>query len=310
MNHYIVEHIKKTVSNHFATFLASLFSMSIVLSCLSLILLARQNLVAMSDRWSQDNEMTAYLDEDLTDTSEALLKAKIENLPEVERVTYVSKTESARRFLKRLGHLSPDFVQSENAEDNPLPATFDISLKAGMDLGERSKIVEAVAQSVSKLAGVTEVSYGHGWLSGWSKFIEKFNVATMASIALVLLIGLLIVGNATRVSMERRVEEVEVLELVGATSSWIRRPFLVEGAFLGVLSAALSLVFSNFLNQMVFNYFSEVGILWVSESKLNLSWNSALLILFIGFLFGLVGSYLCVRKINTGWRTGEAHVSE
>lgn len=305
MNSYTLNHLKKSLSDHSATFLATLFSMSVVLSCLSLILLARQNLVMMADRWNQDSEITAYLMDGLSEKEKRELKKAIESLEGVETATYVSKSEAAKRFLKRMGHLSPDFLQSENPDDNPLPATFDVKIRADLPLGDRTGIIQKVAEKVTTYTGVAEVSFGQGWIDGWSRFLSKFNYVTLGAIAFVLLLGLLIIGNATRVSMERRTEEIEILELVGATSSWIRAPFLMEGALLGLLSASLSLVLSNFLNRALLGYFSNTGWLWLSESGVDLSWSSVIVILLLGLGFGLLGSFLCVRKINTGWQIEE-----
>lgn len=305
MNSYTLNHLKKSLSDHSATFLATLFSMSVVLSCLSFILLARQNLVVMADRWGQDSEVTAYLIDGLSKKEREELKKTIESLSGVERATYISKSEAAKRFLKRMGHLSPDFLQSENPNDNPLPATFDVKIKADLSLDDRAGAIQKVAEKIANYTGVAEVSFGQGWIEGWSRFLQKFNLVTLGAIGFVLLLGLLIIGNATRVSMERRAEEIEILELVGATSSWIRGPFLIEGALLGLVSASLSLVLSNFLNRAMLGYFSNTGWLWVSESGVDLSWGSMLTILLLGLGFGLLGSFLCVRKINTGWQIEE-----
>ncbi|NCN95526.1 MAG: FtsX-like permease family protein [Bdellovibrionales bacterium] len=299
MNSYTLNHLKKSISEHSATFLATLFSMSVVLSCLSLLLLARQNLISMAEKWGQDSEITAYIDDDLDQKSQLNLKEKIESLEGVEAASYVSKSEAAKKFLARMGHLSPNFLQSDKADENPLPATFDIKMRADISLGDRLGVLKATSEKISSYVGVTEVTFGQGWMETWGKFIQKFNFATLASIGFVLVLGLLIIGNATRVSMERRLEEIEVLELVGATRAWIRKPFLIEGALLGLASAVLSLFISSFLNRAVLGYFSDAGWIWMSDSSLELSWLSALVILLTGLFFGLLGSYFCVRKINS-----------
>lgn len=304
MNSYIATHLKKSISDHFATFMASLFSMSVVLSCLSLLLLARQNLATMADRWGQDSEITAYLEEELQVERKDQLKIEIENIKDVAAADYISKAKSAERFLSRMGHLSPDFIH-EDPKDNPLPAMFDVRLALDLSLSERAHLLKDVADKISGLSGVTEVSFGQGWIENWSQFLVKFNVFTIGAIGFVLLLGLLIVGNATRVSMERRIEEIEVLELVGATASWIRKPFLIEGALLGLFSAMMSLFLSSLINQAVLGYFSDSGWIWATNSGVSLSWLTSLTIVAIGLSFGLLGSYMCVRKINTGWRTGE-----
>lgn len=306
MSSYLFSHLRKSLSDHFATFLATLFSMSIVLSCLSLLLLARQNLVTMAEKWGQDNEITAYVDENAASQNLSDIRAQIGKIKNVDKIDFVSKAEGAKRFLERMGHLSPDFLQSDNPAENPLPATFEVHVRANLSLGDRTQAIKEVAEKVSAVAGITEVSFGQAWTHGWNSFLRKFNMVTLFAIGFVLVLGLLIIGNATRVSMERRIEEIQVLELVGATSSWIRRPFLIEGAILGLLSAVISLGLSNFINGLAIRFFSSAGWLWTSNSKMNLSGSSAMIILIIGLLFGLFGALICVRRINTGWLAGGA----
>ncbi|HAG91340.1 MAG TPA: hypothetical protein DCL41_05685 [Bdellovibrionales bacterium] len=298
MNNYVLNHLKKTITDHSATFLATLFSMSVVLSCLSLILLARQNLVRLAETWGQDSEITAYLEDGLPSKEQKELEQKIQAMDHVKQVQFVSKTDAAKKFLERMGHLSPDFLQSDKPEENPLPATFDIKISADISLTERIDILKQLATQISEYSGVSDVTFGQGWIESWGRFLQKFNLATLFAVGVVLVIGLLIIGNATRVSMERRLEEVEVLELVGATRRWIQRPFLIEGALLGLGSALFSLILSMFLNKAVLGYFSSAGWMWIENSRIELSMSSAIVILLTGLGFGLLGSYFCVRKIG------------
>lgn len=306
MRNIVFSHIKRSWSHHSSTLLATIIAMSLVLCALSTVLLARQNLVMMANAWGQDSELTAYLEESLSDKQVAALEKEIKKIPDVQETKYISKTESAKRFLKRMGHLSPDFLDDKRQGDNPLPATLDIQLRSDAALGERVEVLQSVAEKVTQLSGVQDVSFGQGWMAQWSKFVTKFNLMTLGFIAVVLLLGLLVIGNATRISLQSRRDEIEIMELVGATASWIRGPFLIEGAVVGLVSACLSLLISGFLNQALFGYMSESGWMWVSSNQLSLSMSASIFVLCIGTTFGALGAYLCVRRLNSGWSAGAA----
>ena len=164
------------------------------------------------------------------------------------------------------------------------------------------KRMEQIAARVGKIEGVEDVSFGQGWVKNYSRFVSAIS-ASGGVIVLILIIGsLFVTGNSIRVSVSGRREEVEILELVGATPAMIRRPFVMEGLLTGFIASVIaialnigayawqcslmkpSLIFAGVADQI-----SLPGVL------------QALGLLLIGTLMGAVGALLAVRQINDGW---------
>ena len=126
------------------------------------------------------------------------------------------------------------------------------------------------------------------------------------AVLLTILMGLLVVGNSVRMSLSQRREEIEILELVGATSRWIRLPFIVEGAVTGFVASMLSIGVGYFLQVLLLNYVRGGLSFWsVSEELQPLGYMGWAVVVLIGMGFGTLGAYSCVRHLNSGWSAAE-----
>jgi cell division transport system permease protein len=175
------------------------------------------------------------------------LQGRIENVPHVERVEFVSKQEGLQILKQRLG----DDDITEELHGNPLPAAFNVypddadnlegirnDLEPANSKGEPepfSPLVEDVEDSredASKIRAVT----------------GAIKIVLLAITALLLVASLGLVGNTIRLSIYARRRDVEVMRLVGATNWFIRWPFIIEGLVVGLFGAA-----------------TAVGILWLGK---------------------------------------------
>jgi cell division transport system permease protein len=175
------------------------------------------------------------------------LQGRIEKVPHVERVEFVSKQEGLQILKQRLG----DDDITEELHGNPLPAAFNVypddadnlegirnDLEPANSKGEPepfSPLVEDVEDSredASKIRAVT----------------GAIKIVLLAITALLLVASLGLVGNTIRLSIYARRRDVEVMRLVGATNWFIRWPFIIEGLVVGLFGAA-----------------TAVGILWLGK---------------------------------------------
>jgi cell division transport system permease protein len=149
---------------------------------------------------------------------------------------------------------------------------------------------------------VDEVFYGQGWVENFSKFIGSARGIIGAIWILSLSVGLLIVGNCIRLSFLQRREEIEVLELVGATARFIRVPFLIEGLALGLTASLFSLAISFGLHSLLLGWLSAKWNFWLALQQMSplQPWYVVMNII-SGVVFGALGAWNCVRKLNTGW---------
>jgi cell division transport system permease protein len=161
---------------------------------------------------------------------------QIEALAGVRSVRYVSREEALNVARRELEEFSTIFG---SIDTNPLPASLEISLLAGQ---RDAAAVRAIADVVSEIPLVEEVRYGADWLD---KVFVLRRVAAAATLTLgagFAAVAALIIGAAIRMAIFARRDEIVIMQLVGATDSFIRRPFLLEGMITGVVGAVLALL--------------------------------------------------------------------
>lgn len=277
------------------TVLAATFTVVVFVFSLSI------NLRRILASWGDGVQMTAYLHDDISDDGLKALRQRLTETGEFREIAYVPREKATERFKKQMASYAPDLLADADFS-NPFPASFRLVLKGGVASDAEVKKLEALAADVQRMAGVEDVSYGQSWLKNYSAFVSTF-YASSGVMALVLIAGsLFVVGNSIRSSIAARREEIEILELVGATSAMIRRPFVIEGLTMGALASSVALV----LNLIVHSWQKSVmsSSLVLARLAPLVSFPDTLTVaslVALGAAIGALGAWLSVRKINDGW---------
>lgn len=299
------QHIMRSWRHHFGLQLATVFVLSLVLIILAFVLGFHQNVARVNSTWGDSLELTAYMKDRAPEASVVQFARELEGGAEFSQVHLVSKDESLRRFADRMGQFAPEFVGISGSE-NPLPAYLEIRLKGEKSAQDKVGVLKALADRIAKNELVEDVSYGQGWIENWASFLTTVNVLSLGAIALTVLMGLLVVGNSVRMSLSQRRDEIEIMELVGATPRWIRLPFILEGAVTGFFASLLSIAVGYFLQVLLLNYLRGGLAFWSVSGELQpLGWVGWVGVTLIGMGFGALGAYSCVRHLNSGWSAAE-----
>ena len=160
----------------------------------------------------------------------ALIK-EISLRPEVEKAVFISKNEALTRFAQQLG---PHRDVLENLEGNPLPSTVELTLKPGA--GPSRELLEYLG----KLPGVEEVVTSRPWLHRLDQAAGVMREVA-AALGLLLFLGVvLLVTNTVRLAIHLRREQLEVMDMVGASAWYVRIPFLLEAMLQSLIAASLA----------------------------------------------------------------------
>ncbi|HFR3797247.1 TPA: permease-like cell division protein FtsX [Streptococcus suis] len=166
---------------------------------------------------------------------------KITALPNVEMVTYSSKDEQLQKLTATLG----DTWNLFQGDANPLYDAYIIDTT-------EPQYVKSVAAEIAKIDGVTEVRDGEVETERIFKLAGMVRTWGLAAAALLLFTAIFLISNTIRITIISRSREIQIMRLVGAKNSYIRGPFLWEGAWVGLLGAALPAALVYFLYQMVY----------------------------------------------------------
>jgi cell division transport system permease protein len=199
------------------------------------------NMTGILDEFGAELRLTAYLAEDVSEEDQRQLVERVSAAPGVDHVEFVSKDEALRRF-ERLAGGAELLV---GLDENPLPASLEIHLLAEARTAEAMAILDA---SLDGLPGIDELAHGQEWIAGYARAVALVRTGALVISIVLGLAALLIVANTIRLAVYARRDELEILALVGASRTFVRVPFLLEGTIQGLLGGliALFVVFGAF----------------------------------------------------------------
>lgn len=197
-------------------------------------LLAFSNLNAVVDRLTRDVEISAYLRDDASQAIVASLGDRLQRLPEVEEVRFVSKAEALEVFQRQNPE---DKALLDELGENPLPASFQVKLAPGYRDAES---VTRIAADLAADGSVDEVEYGQEWIAKFTAFLKLLRIAGFGLGAMLVLAVVFVVSNTIKLAVFARRDELEIMQLVGATPMFIRIPYLLEGILQGGAGSLLA----------------------------------------------------------------------
>ena len=181
-------------------------------------------------------EVVAFLRDNADYNAVRIAQQEIARLPQVREVRYISRAQALELAKQELPEFRTVFA---GLDQNPLPASLEIALKPGQ---RGAEAVKRVADRAGVYPFVEQVSYGQDWL-GTVYFLRRAAAAASMVLGVAFaLVAALIIGAAVRMSIFARRDEILIMRLVGATDSFVRRPFLVEGLGTGLVGATLAIL--------------------------------------------------------------------
>jgi len=203
---------------------------------LGIFLLATANLREILRYAHEKVEIVAFLEDGVTAAGMDSLEAELDAIPFIEERRFVSPDSALARLRAEFGAKS--FIL-DALDENPMPASFEITLKPQYRLKDR---VVSVAERIRKLPGVEDVSYGRGWIARLETLVKMLALIDVCVGLVVAAASIVTVSYTVRLTLFARKEHIRVLKLVGATDWFVMLPFLLEGVVHGVVSVAASLL--------------------------------------------------------------------
>lgn len=270
--------------------LASVTSISAVLMILGIVLvliLSINNVV--NDTKLKFDEVEVFLEDDITDFQMTTVEETAKSIPGVISIIYRSKEQALELMKQDWGE---DAYLLEDLETNPLPNSYIIKVQ---DL----ELAENLVNSIKTLDGVEEVKYYKDIIDRLLTFANYIRIGGMIIIAVLVFVSIFIISNTIKLTVSSRKREINIMKYVGATNSYIRGPFIIEGVLFGLFGAVISIfivyyaysyLYAN-MNESFYNMFTFYLI--SPESILS---DIAIIFLTIGAGIGAMGSILSLKK--------------
>jgi cell division transport system permease protein len=277
----------------YRTPLASLMTAAVIGIALALptgLYLLTYNLKDLAGHWDGGADLSLFLRHTTSPEAVLALQHTLAGWPEIDQITLITPQQALAEFRELSGF--GDVL--DTLEQNPLPAV--LALKPAASASDATSAA-ALRTRLQALPEVELAQLDLQWVKRFHAIIAIIQRSILILSGLLALAVLLITGNTIRLEIQNRSEEIEVTKLIGATSAFIRRPFLYSGLWYGSSGAALAALLVELTFLQLRGPVSQLAGLYQSSFGLhNLSVGEALLLIISGGLLGLLGAWLAVGR--------------
>jgi cell division transport system permease protein len=268
--------------------LAATLTMVLMLLLLAGFFILQNVLLASLGFVEQKVEVVAYIQTNTTQSQVDTLVARLEAMPEVASVEFVSRDEALQRFRDAQAAQGREDL-TQYLESNPLYASVNVKLRHPTDLRAVTDALQPENEPIVR--NVLNIDALVDRVLTVTTFVRTAGVAMVAIVGLIVLF---IIVNTIRLAVVARAEEIEIMRLVGASDAFIRWPFVFEGALVGLLGALITLGLlaagSEPLSEAMVGFFNVLPLQLGSLAR-----DTAAIVLATGLGLGILGSWLSVR---------------
>lgn len=285
----------KSIFRNFSLSVASIICTTITLVIVAIAIIFSANVNNFTKNIEDTLTILVFVDKEATTEDINLIKSKILEIKDVksDELVYKDKETIKNETLENTDKSSTlySIMKSWTEETNPLESEFIVSVKNVESLGK-------TANTLEKIDKVSNVQYSEDVVNN---MIPLFNV--VEKVTIVIIIGLIVVTvflicNTIKLTIFARKNEIEIMRLVGTSNFTIKLPFVIEGLFLGILGSILPILATIW--GYIFAFDKLEGHLFTNYIKMitpiPFVFYASVLLLIIGGIVGMFGSYITVRK--------------
>ncbi len=281
------DNLKKHGSKTFSTMLIIFLTLIIV----GIFLILFQNVNINIENIRKQQGLQAFIKDGISDNDIEYAKAQIEKIEGVKKpVEYIDKDAAYEDAVRAFGDRSYFLEGLEKV--NPFPASFVVRFENIEDAGK-------IKEQVEKVDNIYNVNYKEGTINAVISISKIANIFLLSVGAVMLIVSMFIISNTIKLAVYSNKREIYIMRYIGATNSFIRKPFIYEGVIMGLVSSLLAFVTISLVYVVAYARLPKMGtslgifgIMPYSEL-----WYQVLIIfIFIGLFIGIVGSSFSVKK--------------
>ena len=278
----------KSVFRNFSLSIAAVACTTITLVLVSVAILITYNVKNISKSLEEELTIVVYLKKDTSNEQIETLNKAFKQMKNVEEVTF----KDADEIKLEMKDFSETYSAAlEYLDENPLLDSFVVKVKDVSDLKDTT-------EEIRKFEFVDSANYGEGMAEQIIKALSVIQKLTIIMVLTLVFVTAFLINNTIKLTIFSRKGEIEIMRLVGASNSTIKLPFIFEGFILGLIGSIIPVLFTIY--GYVFLYDKLGGILFTPIISLiepyNFVFKVGLVLLIIGSVVGMLGSYKAVRK--------------
>lgn len=283
---HVSESIKSLKRNGWMT-LASTSAVTITLILVGIFMAVIFNATKLANDIEKNVIVSVFVDYGTSQEEMDQLYNELNQLPNVKSVSFSSKDKQLKKIQDQMG----DAWNLFEGDSNPLYDVYYVS-------ATEPEYTKKIADDSSKLTSVFRADYGGVNSDRIFSIAGTVQTWGIGAALLLLFVAVFLISNTIRITIISRQREIQIMRLVGAKNSFIRWPFFIEGAWIGLLGAIIPIVL------FTFGYRYAYGILNPQLLRSNYSmlrpqdfiWQMDLLMVGIGIVIGSLGSVISMRR--------------
>lgn len=276
---------------------ASITSIIVSLLILGVFIMLVLNVNSLADQADSQVEVNVFLELNVDQSMRETLQKEIAAMPEISKTTFVTKAQGLEELRKDLGDSGKELLEGFDKDNNPLPDKIVVEVI-------EPTTVPFVAGKIEKLntlhpeKPILKVRYGKGTVETLFTITRLIRNVGFIFVAGLAIMSMFLISNTIRVTILARRREISIMKLVGATNFFIRWPFFIEGALIGLIGSLITIgiLFTGY-QRLLSAVQEDIALNMLKLIPLGGIWIqlSALLII-LGMLVGIIGSTLSMRK--------------
>ena len=293
MNYLFKQGIKNIWTNRIMS-VASFCILLVSLLLIGLTILMVENINQFIGGIENKNEVVIFLEDGTDDITINSMENTLRAMDNVSSVTFYSKDEALADMQEGMENAEELFKYVED-DDNPLPDAFRIRIA---DIDD----ISVTLMEINRIKGIDSIKSPTDFINILTGLRQFVSVVFLLILGALVLVSLVIISNAARASVDIRKREIAIMKFVGATNTFIKVPFFVEGMFIGVLAGIAATVITWFGYGELITVLSQDMTLW-SIMSVNgfipvgdVIWRLALGYVAAGTVISAVGTVMSTRK--------------
>ena len=234
--------------------------------------------------------MQVFIQKDASDEQISQIGEQIKAINGVNTIKFISKEDALNYNREKLGNPAL-FVGYD--EENPFKASYLVTLT---DL----KLSSEVQENIYKLDNIASITSQDNTINNLVKIANGIKIVSIVVLSLLVIISIFIIANTIKLTVHARRKEISIMKYVGATDSFIRWPFIIEGIIIGIIAAIISLAILGLAYNLIISKLGNSAVLAkIGMSLLSFANISTLLVivyLVLGIGIGALGSTISMRK--------------
>jgi cell division transport system permease protein len=288
---YFLREALRNFYRHRRVNVVAIFVIATGMLLVSGVALAYVNFRNFAAYWGSQVHMVIYLRDDLTPERLEALRVALSQAPETASLEYTSKDQAMQQLRARLGEGARIL---EGLQTNPLPASFTITIH---DEFRRPELLRESVTRYKQLPEIEEIDYGERWLERFHTLVWTLEIGVIGIGGIMGMAVMFIIATTVRLALYTRAEEIEIMQLVGATLWFIKFPFFLEGILQGMLGASLAVGLCYGLFALLMAWVKPMGELFLDFSLFQfLPLPVIASMLLAGAVLGGLGSLFSLRR--------------